>query len=199
MFTGIVEETGRVLAFAPGPKGWALRVAAERVGVGLAVGESVAVNGCCLTAVPAPAGQLAFDVLEETRRLTNFSALRAGAAVNLERSLRTDGRWGGHFVTGHIDGLGRIVEFARRGLDTYLKVAAPAGGGRLLVPKGSVAVDGVSLTLAEVAADTFAVWLIPHTLEVTALRERRVGDGVNLEYDLLGKYVEKLLAHAERP
>ena len=199
MFTGIVEETGRVLAFAPGPKGWALRVAAERVGVGLAVGESVAVYGCCLTAVPAPAGQLAFDVLEETRRLTNFSALRAGAAVNLERSLRTDGRWGGHFVTGHIDGLGRIVEFARRGLDTYLKVAAPAGGGRLLVPKGSVAVDGVSLTLAEVAADTFAVWLIPHTLEVTALRERRVGDGVNLEYDLLGKYVEKLLAHAERP
>jgi riboflavin synthase len=149
--------------------------------------------------VPAAAGQLAFDVLEETRRLTNFSALRAGAAVNLERSLRPDGRLGGHFVTGHIDGLGRIVEFTRRGQDTYLRVAAPAGGGRLLVPKGSVAIDGVSLTLAEVEADTFAVWLIPHTLEVTALRERRVGDGVNLEYDLLGKYVEKLLAHAPRP
>jgi len=199
MFTGIVEEAGKVVAFEPGPKAWLLRVAADRAREGVALGDSIAVNGCCLTVVQADTGQLAFDVLEETRRLTNFSALRAGAAVNLERSLRFDGRVGGHFVSGHVDGLGRIVELERRGQDTWLKVQVPEGGGRHLVPKGSIAIDGVALTLAEVEDDVFAVWLIPHTLAVTAMRERLVRDEVNLEYDMLGKYVEKLLAYAERP
>jgi riboflavin synthase len=133
-------------------------------------------------------------VLEETRRLTNFSALQSGAAVNLERSLRFDGKMGGHFVTGHIDGLGTIEIFEPRGVDHYLRVRAPAGHGRYLIHKGSIAIDGISLTVAEVAGDSFAVWLIPHTCTVTNLRERGAGQLVNLEFDLLGKYVEKLLA-----
>jgi riboflavin synthase len=114
--------------------------------------------------------------------------------VNLERSLRFDGKVGGHFVTGHIDGIGPVQVFEPRGQDYYLRVRAPAEAGRYLVHKGSVAIDGISLTVAEVAGDDLAVWLIPHTIEVTNLRDKRVGDLVNMEFDLLGKYVEKLLA-----
>jgi len=132
--------------------------------------------------------------LEETLRVTNLGKAGVGAAVNLERSLRADGRLGGHFVTGHIDGLGRIAVFEARGADHYLRIRAPAGGGRYLVPKGSIAVDGISLTVAEVEGDEFSVWIIPHTLSVTALGERRGGDAVNLEFDLLAKYVEKGIA-----
>lgn len=194
MFTGIVEETGRVVLFARSETGWRLQIAASAALQGIAVGDSVAVNGCCLTVVQFDARHLFFDVLEETRRLTNFSALAAGARVNLERSLPAGGKMGGHFVTGHIDGQGAIEIFEPRGKDHYLKVRAPAGTGRYLIVKGSIALDGMSLTVAEVDRDVFAVWLIPHTLEVTNLRERRVGETVNLEFDLLGKYVEKLLA-----
>lgn len=193
MFTGIVEETGKVAAFTAADEAWRLEVEARRATEGTAVGDSVAVNGCCLTVVQAGGGRLSFDVLEETRRLTNFSSLHPGAGVNLERSLRFDGKVGGHFVTGHIDGVGRIEIFEQRGKDHYLRIRAPAGLVRYLVPKGSVAIDGISLTVAEVEGDEFAVWLIPHSLDTTNLRERRVADAVNLECDLLGKYVEKLL------
>jgi riboflavin synthase len=193
MFTGIVEETGRVVRFTQGSESWRLCVTAEKAAEGVAQGDSIAVDGCCLTMVAHEGSSLTFDILEETRRLTHFSRLSPGSAVNLERSLRFDGKVGGHFVTGHIDCLGEIDVFERRGKDTYLSVRAPAGSGRLLVPKGSIAIDGISLTVAEVDGDRFAVWLIPHTLEVTNLREHRVGDAVNLEFDLLGKYVEKLL------
>lgn len=192
MFTGIVEETGRVRRFAPDERAWILAVRAGRTAEGAAVGDSIAVNGCCLTAVEVRPDELRFDVLEETRRLTNFAALQPGAGVNLERSLAVGGRIGGHFVTGHVDGLGRIEVFEARGADRYLRIAAPPGTGRYLPRKGSIAVDGVSLTIAESVGDVFAVWLIPFTLENTALGERRVGDAVNLEFDLLGKYVEKL-------
>ena len=194
MFTGIIEEVGQVVAFAPAKEAWSLQLAARRVPSDLAIGDSIAVNGCCLTVSRFEAGHLWFDLLEETRRLTNFSELRPGSAVNLERSLRPESRLGGHFVSGHIDALGRVELFEARGKDHYLRVAAPAGSGRYLVSKGSVAVDGISLTVAEVAGDSFAVWLIPHTLAVTNLREKQTGSGVNLEFDLLAKYVEKLLA-----
>jgi riboflavin synthase len=194
MFTGIVEEAGQVVSFQLGAEAWKLIVAADKVCAGLAVGDSLAVNGCCLTIVQVAGPRLQFDVLEETRRLTNFSALKPGALVNLERSLRFDGKVGGHFVTGHIDGLGTIEVLEPRGKDYYIWVRAAAGSGRYLVHKGSVAIDGISLTVAEVAGDALAVWLIPHTLEVTNLREKCPGDLVNLEFDLLGKYVEKLLA-----
>jgi riboflavin synthase len=160
---------------------------------GTAQGDSVAVNGCCLTAVGLDGGAITFDVLEETRRLTNFRSLAPGAPVNLERSMRTDGRLGGHFVTGHIDGTGLIEAFGPRGADHWLRVRGPSGCGRLLIHKGSIAVDGISLTVAEVDGDAFAVWIIPHTVEVTNLRASRAGDAVNLEFDMIGKYVEKLL------
>jgi riboflavin synthase len=193
MFTGIVEETGRVLAFEPKAGAWRLSIAAQLALVDLTLGDSIAVNGCCLTVAAAEAGTLHFDVLEETRRLTNFSTLRPGALVNLERSLRFGGKIGGHFVTGHIDTLGTVDAFEPRGKDHYLRIRIPATFAKYIVHKGSIAIDGISLTLAEVSADTLAVWLIPHTLSVTNLREKRAGDPVNLEFDLLGKHVEKLL------
>jgi len=199
MFTGIIEETGRVESFVQGAASWRLRIAAKVVLQYLALGDSIAVNGCCLTVTKFDTGHLEFDVLEETRRLTNFSAIGTGAAVNLESSLRFDGKVGGHFVSGHIDGLGKIEIFEQRGNDFYLRVRGPAGCGRYLVHKGSIAIDGISLTVAETEGDTMTVWLIPHTIQVTNLHAKHVGDLVNLEFDLLGKYVEKLTAHYSRP
>jgi len=194
MFTGIVEETGRVVEFKEAfLAGWRLCVEAKLVREETVEGDSIAVDGCCLTVVELGENRLTFDVLEETRRLTHFSRLRPGSAVNLERSLRFDGKVGGHFVSGHIDGVGGIEVIEKRGNDTYLSVRVPPGSGRYLVPKGSVAIDGISLTVAEVDGDAFAVWLIPHTLEVTNLRHYLAGDSVNMEFDLLGKYIEKLL------
>ena len=193
MFTGIIEETGRVVSFAEGPESWRLQVAAQLVPADVKLGDSVAVNGCCLTVTQFDAGHLWFDILAETRRLTNFAQLAPGSLVNLERSLRADARLGGHFVSGHIDVPGRIEVFEARGKDHYLKVRVPAALTRYLVYKGSVAIDGISLTVAEVASDAFAVWIIPHTLTVTNLAEKKAGDMVNLEFDLLGKHVEKLL------
>lgn len=192
MFTGIIEETGRVERFERGGDAWKLRIAARAALVDAALGDSIAVNGCCLTVVKFDGTGVEFDVLEETRRLTSFSALRPGSAVNLERSLRFGGKMGGHFVTGHVDGPGIVEVFEARGADRYLRVRAPAGGGKYLIHKGSIAIDGISLTVAEVEGDSFAVWLIPHTVAATNLQEKRVGDPVNLEFDLLGKYVEKL-------
>lgn len=193
MFTGIVEETGRVLAFEPRAEAWSLVVAAQATLADLTPGDSIAVNGCCLTAAAFDATSFRFDVLEETRRLTNFSALQPGALVNLERSLRFGGKVGGHFVTGHIDAQGQVEAFEARGKDHYLRIRLPADCGRYVVHKGSIAIDGISLTIAEVTATTLAVWIIPHTIAVTNLRDKRVGDAVNLEFDLLGKHVEKLL------
>jgi len=192
MFTGIVEEVGRVVAFVEAPAAWSLELAAAKVPDGVALGDSVAVNGCCLTVAGFGPGRIQFDVLGETRRLTNFAQLAPGDPVNLERSLRADSRLGGHFVTGHIDLLGRVEVFEARGKDHYLRVRAPDGFARYLVYKGCVAVDGISLTVAEVKGDTFAVWLIPTTLAVTNVAAKKPGDGVNLEFDLLAKYVEKL-------
>jgi riboflavin synthase len=199
MFTGIIEETGRVVSFTEGAEAWRLAIAAKRTLQDVALGDSIAVNGCCLTVVKFDATQFEFDVLAETRRLTNFSELACGAAVNLERSLRFDGKIGGHFVSGHVDGPGKIELFEQRGKDHYLRVRAPEGMGRYLIHKGSIAIDGISLTVADVEGDAFAVWLIPHTVAVTNLRDRRAGQSVNLEFDLLGKYVEKLVRFQPRP
>jgi riboflavin synthase len=194
MFTGIIEEVGRVVSFTQAADAWKLQLAAPRVPAEVALGDSVAVNGCCLTVTKFDADHLWFDVLGETRRLTNFAQLAPGSKVNLELSLRPTTRMGGHFVTGHIDLLGRIEVFERRGQDHYLRVHAPGGFARYLVYKGSVAIDGISLTVAEVEGDSFAVWLIPHTLAATNLSEKKAGEAVNLEFDLLAKYVEKISA-----
>lgn len=198
MFTGIVEETGKVELIKPTRKSIELTIRAKITGRALTLGASLAVNGCCLTAVKiakSGAYRLArFDLLEETWRRTNLQFARRGALVNLERPLRPDGSLGGHFVTGHIDGIGTITRWERSGGDHVLDISAPPEVERYIVFKGSIALDGISLTVAAVHKKGFRVWIIPHTYEVTALRERKVGDAVNLEADLIGKYVEKFVA-----
>lgn len=197
MFTGIVEETGTVHAIRESAAGIELEVLAPTVGRGTRLGDSIAVNGCCLTVVKITARGsrkiLRFDLLRETWTRTNLQFARAGSLVNLERSLRADARLGGHFVSGHVDALGKIIRWERSGADHVLNIASPPEILRYLVFKGSVAVDGISLTVAEVFAKSFRLWIIPHTFAVTALQQRQVGDAVNLEADLLAKYVERLL------
>ena len=195
MFTGIVEEAGTVEAIRPTKKAIQLIVRAHAVGCGLKPGASVAVNGCCLTVVKLSSrGKdrlIQFDLLQESWRLTNMQFAKVGSLVNLERPLRADGELGGHFVTGHVDGLGRITKWERVGRDHMLDIAAPPEVMRYMIHKGSIAVDGISLTVAAVKKTSFRIWIIPHTYEITALRDRKVGDAVNLEADLLGKYAEK--------
>jgi riboflavin synthase len=198
MFTGIVEEAGVVERIRPTAKSIEMTVRAAVCGRGLKVGDSVAVNGCCLTAVKVAArGKfrlVQFDLLQESWTRTNFQFAKPGSLVNLERSLRANGELGGHFVTGHVDGLGKIIRWERAGRDHVLDITAPADVMRYVIFKGSIALDGISLTVASVKPRSFCIWIIPHTYEVTALRERQVGDAVNLEADLLGKYVEKFIS-----
>ena len=198
MFTGIVEEAGVVAAITPTKKSIALTVRAGALARGVKLGASVAVNGCCLTVVKISArGKsklLRFDVLQESWTRTNLQFTQPGSIVNLERPLRADGELGGHFVTGHVDGVGKILRWEKSGADHVLEIAAPPEVMRYVVFKGSIAVDGISLTVAGVTKKSFRLWIIPHTFAVTTLRERKVGDAVNLEADLLGKYAEKFLA-----
>lgn len=202
MFTGIVEEAGTVAAIKPTQKSIQLTVRARIIGRGLKLGASVAVNGCCLTVVKMAArGRdrlVQFDLLQESWRLTNMQFAKVGSLVNLERPLRASGEFGGHFVTGHVDGLGKIVKWERVGRDHLLDIAAPPKVMRYVIHKGSIAVDGISLTVAAVKKASFRIWIIPHTYEITALRDRQVGDAVNLEADLLGKYAEKFLTSRAR-
>jgi riboflavin synthase len=202
MFTGIVEEAGLIEKIASAKKSIQMTVRAAVCGRGLKLGESVAVNGCCLTAVKiSPRAQsklIQFDLLQESWQRTNFQFAHPGSLVNLERSLRVSDRLGGHFVSGHVDGLGKIIRWERSGKDHLLDIAAPPDVMRYIIFKGSIAVDGISLTVGEVKARSFRIWVIPHTFEITALRERKVGDFVNLEADLLGKYVERFLALRKR-
>jgi riboflavin synthase len=202
MFTGIIEEAGVVAAIKPTKKSIELTVRAKGIARGIKLGASVAVNGCCLTLVKltkrGAAKLLQFDVLQESWQRTNLQFAKAGAIVNLERPLRADGELGGHFVTGHVDGVGKIVRWEKSGADHLLDIEAPAKVMRYIVFKGSIAVDGISLTVAAVKKHCFRIWIIPHTFEVTTLCERKVGDFVNLEGDLLGKYAEKFLSAKRR-
>ncbi|HEX4083492.1 MAG TPA: riboflavin synthase [Chthoniobacteraceae bacterium] len=194
MFTGLVEATGAVEALHRKQGASRLIIQAPAM-TDCAEGESVAVNGCCLTlAQPAAGGRLQFDLLEETLRRTNLGGLEPGAPVNLERALPAGGRLGGHFVQGHIDCVAAIRAWEPVGLDYRLEIALPGEFARYLVEKGSIAVDGISLTAAALAADSFTVWIIPHTREVTNLSAATPGGLVNLEFDLLAKYVERILA-----
>ncbi len=193
MFTGIVSEAGKVIEFREGKRAWHLKIEAHEVTRDVAMGDSIAVNGCCLTVVKFDETSLSFDLLGETVRLTAFADLAVGQAVNLESSLRFNGKVGGHFVSGHVDAVGEVVKAETRGKDLYLQVRIPPEFAGYLVYKGSIAIDGVSLTVAEVFENSFAVWLIPHTLEVTNLSEKAEGSKVHLEFDLLAKYVESLL------
>jgi riboflavin synthase len=203
MFTGIVEEAGRVESIKLTARSIQLTIRLAITGHGLKVGDSLAINGCCLTVAKlARRGRTVFaqfDLLKETWQRTNLQFAKPGSLVNLERPVRADGRMGGHFVTGHIDGVGTITRWERADRDHVLDISAPSELMRYIVFKGSIAVDGISLTVAGVQRRSFRIWIIPHTYKVTALQERKVSDSVNLEADLLGKYVEKFATQSRRP
>jgi riboflavin synthase len=194
MFTGLVEETAEVLSVAPTPEGGVrLQLGNAHLSSELKLGDSLAVNGCCLTVAHLAPPVISFDLLGETLARTNLGDLRPGDKTNLERSVRADSRMGGHFVQGHIDCTSPILGLETQGADLRLQIALPPNAARYLILKGSVAVDGISLTVAEVRPDSFVAWIIPHTRKVTNLGSRKVGDRVNLEFDMLAKYVEKML------
>jgi riboflavin synthase len=197
MFTGIIEETGAVEKIVSGKNSITLTIRAGISARGLKIGGSVAVNGCCLTATKiSTRGKtklIQFDLLQETWRRTNFQFLKKSSLVNLERPLRADGEFGGHFVTGHIDGVGKILRWEKLDEDYILEISALENVLRYVIEKGSITIDGISLTVANANKKSFCVWIIPHTMKVTTLREKKVGDFVNLEADLLGKYAEKFL------
>jgi len=189
VFTGIVREVGRVESVERGGGGVRLRIRAPETAAGASVGDSVAVAGVCLTAVEAVDGVLAFDAVPETLRRSSLGGLEAGSTVNVEPSLRAGDQLGGHFVQGHVDGLGRVREVDAEGLE----IEAPAEVLRYCVEKGSIAVEGVSLTVAGLGEDAFSVALIPHTREATTLGTLRPGDSVNLETDVIARHVERFL------
>jgi riboflavin synthase len=195
MFTGLVEGLGEIVELVPDGPGLRLTVAPppELLG-GIAVGASIAINGCCLTIVETPNSSWVFQAGPETLVRTNLGGLRLRSRVNLERSLPVDGRLGGHFVQGHVDGIGQVERVDCSGDWVTLWCRVPAALARQMVSKGSVAVDGVSLTLVDVERDRFSVALIPHTLHVTTLGARQAGDAVNIETDILAKHVQKLMA-----
>jgi riboflavin synthase len=193
MFTGLVQATGQVVALEVQASGVTRLTLSSPLLAAAELGASIAVNGCCLTVTSVHNHVATFDLLAETLRLTNLGDLTVGSVVNLEPSLRPSDRMGGHFVTGHIDACGSIAFFGADGADWRLDIKAPAEVLRHVVKKGCVAVDGMSLTVADVLPTGFRIWIIPHTLSVTNLAARQAGQRVNLESDLLAKYAEKLL------
>ena len=198
MFTGLIEEVGSVLWIRASDRGTQLQIAAPRIAKEIRTGDSVAVNGCCLTVSAHRGEQLTFDLLEETLDRTNLKTLRRESLVNLERALAADGRIGGHFVQGHIDCAARILAFEESGADHRLEVELPAEFAHYVAYKGSIAINGISFTVAEVLPKSFAVWLIPTTKRYTNLERAQIGDLVNLEFDLVAKYVERMLPRQVR-
>ena len=196
MFTGIVEEMGVIRAIRRGAHSSVLSIGAMAILSDLKIGDSVAVNGVCLTATGADSGGFTADVMHETLDRSSLGALSVGSRVNLERAMAADGRFGGHIVSGHIDGTGRITATRRDDNAVWYTVEAAPALLRYVVEKGSVTIDGISLTVATVTERDFSVSVIPHTAAVTLLGQRRTGDRVNLESDLVGKYVERLLRPA---
>ncbi len=193
MFTGIIEEVGTVKKIIGHQTSGSIEITADKVLSGTNIGDSIAVNGVCLTVTRMQSGSFIADVMAETLRKTNLGSLPIGADVNLERAMAANGRFGGHIVSGHIDGTGKIAAFQPEGNAVWVTIAAPAPILHLIVNKGSIAIDGISLTVAYVDDSVFKVSVIPHTGAETALLKRKPGDVVNLENDVIGKYVEKLL------
>jgi riboflavin synthase len=196
MFTGLIEATGEVVALEE--RGDSARLtlqAPSSLVAALTDGESVAVNGCCLTVTEKEpeAGTLGFDLLAQTLRVTGLGELKPGSLVNLERAMQVGDRFGGHFVQGHVDATGVIIDWSVHGQDHRLEIEVPEEGRGLLIPKGSICIDGISLTAAEVTESSVVCWIIPHTLKMTNLEQRERGQQVNLEFDMLGKYVRSLL------
>ncbi len=194
MFTGLVEEAGVVTECLVKARTAKITLEAQLVHLDAKLGDSVAVNGCCLTVVEIIGNRLTFDAVPETLARTNLGGLRPGSRVNLERPLQVGSRLGGHFVQGHIDGTGSVISVTQEENAAIIEIGIPSQLRRYFIEKGSITVDGVSLTVAEVRPDSFTFWMIPHTRDVTNLSELRAGDSVNLECDLLGKYMESLLS-----
>lgn len=194
VFTGLIEEVGRVLWLRMTERGTQLQLTAPKLAPAVAVGDSVAVNGCCLTVSAHRGEQVTFDLLEETLERTNLKRLRRDSAVNLERALAAGAPLGGHFVQGHIDCSAKVISFERTGEDYRLKVELPPDFAHYAAYKGSVAINGISLTVAELLEKSFVVWIIPHTKRHTNIDNIETGDLVNIEFDILAKYVERMLA-----
>jgi len=193
MFTGLIEEVGSVVAMGARDHGTELQIAAPGTAKHVNPGESVAVNGCCLTLTSYRNNLLTFDLLEETIARTNLHDLRQDSPVNLERALPADGRVGGHFVQGHVDCVAPIIAFSAKGADFRLEIELPEKSRHYVASKGSIAVDGISLTVADVLPTSFVVWIIPYTKRHTNLDRATTGDLVNLEFDVLAKYVERMV------
>lgn len=193
MFTGIVEEKGKLIEKQIHGNSGSLRIAASKVLEKTKIGDSIAVNGVCLTVTTMGDGFFTADVMAETIRRSSLGSLMPGNHINLERAMAADGRFCGHIVSGHIDGTGEIVSMTREGNATIITIKADSKILNLIVEKGSITIDGISLTVASVTREDFVVSIIPHTGDATTLMERKVGDLVNLENDLIGKYVQKLL------
>ena len=194
MFTGLIEEVGTVLAVSASGLATELQIAAPETAKHVGAGESIAVNGCCLTLTSCRSDCLTFDLLEETIARTNLRNLQQNSPVNLERALRADGRVGGHFVQGHVDCVSPIVTFEKEGADFRLEIELPQKFAHYVASKGSIAINGISLTIAEVLPKTFVTWIIPYTKRHTNLDGAKAGDLVNLEFDILAKYVERMIA-----
>jgi riboflavin synthase len=194
VFTGLIEEVGRVLWIRMTDRGTQLQLSAPKLAPSVQTGDSIAVNGCCLTVSAHRADQLTFDLLEETLDRTNLKQLRRDSPVNLERSLVVGAPMGGHFVQGHIDCTANVISFERSGEDYRLEVDLPADFAHYAAYKGSVAINGISLTIAELLEKSFAVWIIPHTKRHTNIDNIEPGALLNIEFDILAKYVERMLA-----
>lgn len=193
MFTGIVEEIGSIKSIQRGENSAILNIYAERILDDLKIGDSVAINGVCLTVTDLNDNGFTADVMHETMNRTGLAKVIVGSNVNIERAMGVNGRFGGHIVLGHVDGVGKILKIERDDNAIWYTVQANKDITRYIVEKGSIALDGISLTVARVGEEEFAISAIPHTVNVTILKEKKIGDMVNVEVDIIGKYVEKLL------
>ncbi len=199
MFTGIIEEVGTVKAVQKGSGSSFIKIQASKIFEDMHLGDSIAVNGVCLTVTEFNNNIFRADVMNETLCRSSLGQLKNGSPVNLERAMAANGRFGGHIVSGHIDGTGTISKIENDGIAVWYTISAPHDIIRYIVEKGSIAIDGISLTVAKVTDDTFSVSIIPHTAEQTILSTKKIGDVVNLENDIVGKYVEKLMKSADSP
>ena len=193
MFTGIIEEKGNVKSIARGRDSAVITVAASHILKDVYLGDSIAVNGVCLTVTSYSDSSFTADIMHETLERSSLSSLKPGSRVNLERAMKADGRFGGHIVSGHIDGTGTISSIQHDDNAVWYTISAPPRIMRYIIEKGSVAIDGISLTVARVTDSSFSVSVIPHTASVTILGDKKTGDTVNIENDCIGKYVEKLM------
>jgi riboflavin synthase len=197
MFTGLIEEKGTLVKKLKTGDGYRLEIKAQKILEDTEIGSSISVNGCCLTVVEKKSDSVSMDTIEETLKKTNLGDLNIGDSVNLERPLKADARLGGHFVLGHVDTKGKIVEIKELSNSHFMKISFPREFKQYLIYVGSVSIDGVSMTVAELKDNVFGIGIIPHTWKETVFSSKKIGSTVNLEFDVLGKYVERIMENKE--